>query len=120
MLHGGLGGSYKNKKLGSIGDIGAFSFDHAKALTTGEGGMLTFSNKKLFMNAKAWHDHGHENNPKLPRWEDSRASSGFNFRMNEIQGAIGNVQLSKLNKVIKFQIDKKINLPRLLSNLVLR
>ena len=109
----GLGGSYKNKKLGSIGDIGAFSFDHAKALTTGEGGMLTFSNKKLFMNAKAWHDHGHENNPKLPRWEDSRTSSGFNFRMNEIQGAIGNVQLSKLNKVIKFQIDKKNKLAKI-------
>ena len=103
----GLGGSINNKKLGSLGDIGAFSFDHAKALTTGEGGMLTFSNRNLYMRARAWHDHGHENNPNLPRWEDSRQSSGFNFRMNEIQGAIGAVQLKKLDKLINFQIKKK-------------
>ena len=47
-------------RIGSLGDIGAFSFDHAKALTTGEGGMLTFSNRNLYMRARAWHDHGHE------------------------------------------------------------
>ena len=44
----GLGGSYKNKKLGSHGEIGAFSFDFAKTITTGEGGMLCFKNKSLF------------------------------------------------------------------------
>ena len=111
----GLGGSIHNKKLGSLGDIGAFSFDHAKALTTGEGGMLTFSNKDLYMKARAWHDHGHENNPKLPRWEDSRQSSGFNFRMNEIQGAIGSVQLKKLDKLINFQIKKKNKLAKIVN-----
>ena len=55
----GIGGRYKNKFLGTIGDIGTFSFDFAKTLTTGEGGMIVFKNKNLYLKAKAWHDHGH-------------------------------------------------------------
>ena len=91
----GIGGRYKNKFLGTIGDIGTFSFDFAKTLTTGEGGMIVFKNKNLYLKAKAWHDHGHENNPKVPRWEDTRTTSGFNFRMCELQGAVGLAQLKK-------------------------
>lgn len=100
----GLGGSCQNKKLGSLSTIGTFSFDHAKALTTGEGGMLVTDNEELFNKAKAWHDHGHENNPDVPRWEDTRSSSGFNFRMTEMQGAIGRVQLRKLDLLINEQV----------------
>ena len=99
----GCGGKYNGIPLGNYGDIGTFSFDFAKTITTGEGGMVIFKDKKLYEKAAAWHDHGHENNPKLPRWEDSRSSSGFNYRMNEIQGAIGLAQLKKLNKVISGQ-----------------
>jgi 8-amino-3,8-dideoxy-alpha-D-manno-octulosonate transaminase len=99
----GCGGKINNKFLGTIGDIGTYSFDHAKAITTGEGGMVVFKDKKYFLKGKAWHDHGHENNPKFPRWEDTRKSSGFNFRMNEFQGAIGLAQLKKLNLIIKSQ-----------------
>ena len=91
----GIGGRYKNKFLGTIGDIGTFSFDFAKTLTTGEGGMIVFKNKSFYLKAKAWHDHGHENNPKVPRWEDTRTTSGFNFRMCELQGAVGLAQLKK-------------------------
>jgi 8-amino-3,8-dideoxy-alpha-D-manno-octulosonate transaminase len=99
----GCGAKINNKYLGTIGDIGTFSFDHAKAITTGEGGMIVYKNKNLFLKGKAWHDHGHENNKKFPRWEDTRKSSGFNFRMNELQGAIGLSQLKKLNFIIKSQ-----------------
>tara|TARA_B100001093_G_C26790383_1_gene998700 strand:+ start:604 stop:1764 length:1161 start_codon:yes stop_codon:yes gene_type:complete len=99
----GCGGKYKNKFLGTLGDIGTFSFDHAKAITTGEGGMVVFREKENYLRGKAWHDHGHENNPNFPRWEDTRKSSGFNFRMNELQGAIGIAQLRKLNFIIKCQ-----------------
>ena len=59
--------------------------------------------QKTFLNAKAWHDHGHENNPKFPRWEDTRKTSSFNYRMNELQKAIGLAQLRKLNYIIKSQ-----------------
>ncbi len=99
----GCGGKFNNKFLGTWGDIGAFSFDFAKTITTGEGGMLLFKSKKKFELAKAWHDHGHENNPKVPRWEDTRKSSGFNFRMTEMQGAVGLAQLKKLDFIIKKQ-----------------
>ena len=111
----GCGGKFKNKFLGTWGDIGAFSFDFAKTITTGEGGMLLFKSKKKYEIAKAWHDHGHENNPKVPRWEDTRSDSGFNFRMNEMQGAVGIAQLKKINFIIKKQrinylkIKKKIS-----------
>ena len=97
----GIGAMYNNKFLGTLGDIGTFSFDFAKTITTGEGGMLLFKRKKEFLKAKAWHDHGHENNPRVPRWEDTRSSSGFNFRMNELQGAVGISQLNKFNKIFK-------------------
>ena len=114
----GCGGSYKGKPLGSIGDIGTFSFDFAKTITTGEGGMIIAKDDMVLEIAKAYHDHGHENNPKLPRWEDSRSSSGFNYRMTEMQGAVGLAQLKKLDQVIsahqkhKKAIVKKIeNLP---------
>ena len=70
-------------------------------ITAGEGGMIITNNHYIDKYSREYHDHGHENNPKLPRWEDSRQSSGFNFRMNEIQGAIGSVQLKKLNPIIK-------------------
>jgi len=99
----GCGGSYNNIPLGTYGDIGTYSFDFAKTMTTGEGGMIVFKHEKLFKKAVAWHDHGHENNPNLPRWEDSRSSSGFNYRMNEMQGAVGLAQLKKLDYVVKAQ-----------------
>lgn len=99
----GCGGSYEDIPLGSYGDIGTFSFDFAKTMTTGEGGMVTFKDKFVYEKAAAWHDHGHENNPLLPRWEDSRSSSGFNFRMNELQGAVGLAQLQKLDYVVSMQ-----------------
>ena len=99
----GCGAKFKQNYLGTWGDIGAFSFDFAKTITTGEGGMLLFKSKEKFLKAKAWHDHGHENNPRVPRWEDTRKSSGFNFRMTEMQGAVGLAQLKKLDFIVKNQ-----------------
>ncbi len=99
----GCGGKLNNKWLGTIGDAGTFSFDFAKTMTTGEGGMVIIKNKKVFKKAQAYHDHGHENNPNLPRWKDSRSSTGFNFRMSELQGAIGLAQLEKLDSIVNSQ-----------------
>lgn len=97
----GCGGKFRNKFLGTWGQMGTFSFDFAKNITTGEGGMILFKNKKDYEKAAAWHDHGHENNPKKQRWEDTRKSSGFNYRMTELQGAVGIAQLNKLDFIIK-------------------
>ena len=99
----GCGGSLNNRPLGTWGDAGTYSFDFAKTITTGEGGMIVFRDSAAFKRAEAWHDHGHENNPNFPRWEDSRSSSGFNFRMMELQGAVGLAQLKKLSLIVEKQ-----------------
>jgi len=99
----GCGGSLDGRPLGTWGQMGTYSFDFAKTMTTGEGGMIVFHNEDDYKAAAAWHDHGHENNPSVPRWEDTRASSGFNFRMTEMQGAVGLAQLKKLSHVVTMQ-----------------
>lgn len=101
------GGTYKGKALGTIGDMGAFSFDFGKTITTGEGGMVATNNKERYERAKEYADHGHQNNPKLPRAQDSRRMAGFNFRMMELQGALGLAQLAKLPFILKKQREHK-------------
>ena len=110
----GCGAKFKNKFLGTHGDVGTFSFDFAKTITTGEGGMCVFKNKKHYFAARAWHDHGHENNPKVPRWEDTRLSSGFNFRMTELQGAVGIAQLKKINFIISKQRENYFKIKKII------
>lgn len=99
----GCGGSLEGRPLGTWGDIGAFSFDYAKTMTTGEGGMVVSGSKAIIDKAAAWHDHGHENNPAVPRWRDTRSSSGFNFRLTELQAAVGLAQLKKLDDIVTAQ-----------------
>lgn len=106
----GCGGRLHDRPLGTWGDVGTFSFDFAKTMTTGEGGMLVFRDEATYRRAAAWHDHGHENNPAVPRWEDTRASSGFNYRMMELQGAVGLAQLKKLPAVVAAQRANKARL----------
>jgi 8-amino-3,8-dideoxy-alpha-D-manno-octulosonate transaminase len=113
----GCGACYRGRPLGTLGDVGTFSFDFAKTMTTGEGGMLIFRDPAVAAHARAWHDHGHENNPALPRWEDSRAGSGFNYRMTELQGAVGLAQLAKLDEVVAAQRRNKAALKAALSGL---
>jgi len=96
-----VGAKYNGKFLGTIGDAGALSFDFGKVITTGEGGMIITNDYKIDKYCREYHDHGHENNPKLPRGKDTRKIYGFNYRMTELQGAIGKVQLNKLNFIIK-------------------
>jgi len=99
----GCGGSLDGRALGTWGRMGTFSFDFAKTMTTGEGGMVVFHDRADYERAAAWHDHGHENNPAVPRWEDTRSGSGFNYRMTELQGAVGLAQLRKLDEVVRRQ-----------------
>ena len=113
----GLGGFYQGKPLGTIGRIGTFSFDHGKIMTTGEGGMLVTNDESIYLRAKAYSDHGHEDNPAFPRGEDTRSFPGFNYRMMELQGAIGLVQLRKLEKSVNMQKQNKDNLKKTLMSL---
>ena len=96
-----VGAKYKNKYLGTIGDAGVLSFDHGKNITTGEGGAILTNNKKIFTYAKEYHDHGHQLNPRFSRGMDSVKMAGFNYRMTELQAALGQAQLKKLNYIIQ-------------------
>jgi 8-amino-3,8-dideoxy-alpha-D-manno-octulosonate transaminase len=113
----GCGGSLDGKPLGTWGRMGTYSFDFAKTMTTGEGGMIVFRERVDYERAAAWHDHGHENNPSVPRWEDTRSGSGFNFRMMELQGAVGLAQLRKLDDVVRRQRTNRDAMWRAISDL---
>ena len=96
------GATYKGHPVGSIGDIGAFSFCQDKIMTTaGEGGMITLNSDEEYERAWAYKDHGksydaafRRNHPPGFRW--LHESFGTNWRMTEIQSAIGRLQLQKL------------------------
>jgi 8-amino-3,8-dideoxy-alpha-D-manno-octulosonate transaminase len=95
-----MGAKYNDRYLACVGDVGVVSFDHGKTITTGEGGMIFTNNKKIYKYCKEYHDHGHELNPKFSRGMDTKTITGFNYRMTELQAAIGKVQLKKLDYII--------------------
>jgi 8-amino-3,8-dideoxy-alpha-D-manno-octulosonate transaminase len=103
----GCGASFRGKKLGTFGDMGIFSFDYYKTVTTGEGGMILTDSKTLYDRSDWYHDHGHDHNPKVSRALEGRSILGFNYRMNELQGALGLAQLRKLDYIVAEQRKNK-------------
>ena len=96
------GGEYKGKKLGTFGDAGIFSFDFGKMLTTGEGGMIVTNSEDIYKKCRAYQNHGHDFNPNVASMAyDTTKRGGFNFKMMELQGAVGLAQLKKIDMVIK-------------------
>lgn len=93
---------YKGKKLGGFGDFGCFSFFSNKNMTTGEGGMLVTNNAEYAQRARLIRSHG----MTTLSYERARGHAtqydvvelGFNYRMDNIRGAIGRVQFEKLKK----------------------
>ncbi|MBA3014711.1 MAG: DegT/DnrJ/EryC1/StrS family aminotransferase [Proteobacteria bacterium] len=98
------GASVNGRKLGSFGACGTFSFDPVKTITTGEGGMVITNDPELWRTFSEYQDHGHDHvqNPG-GRGGEGRRFIGFNFRMMELQGALGLAQLAKLDTIIAAQ-----------------
>ncbi len=106
--HGPLS-EYKGKKLGTIGDVGCFSFFSNKNISTGEGGMLITNNQEMAKKARLLRSHG------MTTMSYQRASGhatsydivdlGYNFRMDDIRASIGVVQMKKLQT----DLEKRIN-----------
>ncbi len=100
------GAAIGNQPAGSLGDIGCFSFHPRKSVTTGEGGMLTTNNAELAEKLNMLRNHGasvseeqRHKGPKpyiLPEFD----MVGYNYRMTDIQGAVGIIQLKKLDAFI--------------------
>jgi perosamine synthetase len=91
-----IGARCNHKLVGSIGDIGCFSFYPSKNITTGEGGMIITNNDDLAEQCRLIRHHGE------PSWYVYNRL-GYNYRMTEIQGAIGGVQLTKIDDFIKIR-----------------
>ncbi|KJR98071.1 MAG: aminotransferase [Desulfobulbaceae bacterium BRH_c16a] len=102
------GGRIEGKHLGTFGKCGTFSFDAVKTLTTGEGGMIITGDEELWRCMSEYHDHGHDHkvNPGA-RGGEGRRFIGSNYRMMELQGAIGLAQLAKLDFMIAAQQKNK-------------
>lgn len=101
------GASYKNKPAGSLGDMAAFSFHPRKSITTGEGGMVTANNAEYARLSEIMRNHGAEvpeevrHNSSKPYLLPDFKMMGFNYRMTDLQAAIGLVQLKKLDQFIQ-------------------
>jgi perosamine synthetase len=95
---------YKGKPVGTIGDIGIFSLNYHKHIHTGEGGVLTTNNEQIAERIYLIRNHG-ENIVEPKGVQDVFNTHGFNFRMTEIEAAIGIEQLKKLPSLIQERLD---------------
>ena len=93
------GSKYRGTKVGNFGQISCFSFYATKHMTTGEGGILCTNNKKIRDFCLSFRNHGMVD-------RDTHIQLGYNFRMSELNAAIGLVQLKKLNKINNQRIKK--------------
>jgi perosamine synthetase len=101
-----LGASYKGRKVGSISDMTMFSFHPVKHITTGEGGIITTNNKNYYKKLIQFRSHGITRDPFLLSdnhgpWYYEMHNLGQNYRMTDIQAALGISQLKKLDEFIK-------------------
>jgi perosamine synthetase len=89
------GAEYHGQRVGSIGDMGCFSFYGNKIITTGEGGIIVTNNHELDEKLRILRDHGMNREKRY--WHDV---VGFNYRMTNLQAAIGVAQLEKWEQII--------------------
>ena len=97
-----IGGTYKGKKLGTIGAAGTFSFDFVKTITCGEGGVVMTNDKDVYTKCDAYTDHGHDH-LGVDRGADLHPFIGYNFRISELHAAVGLAQIKKLDTFLAIQ-----------------
>lgn len=116
-----LGTKYRDKHVGTFGDIGCFSFHPRKPITTAEGGMIITNSKKLAQKLISLRDHGaiisdlSRHKKKGFKLSDHNLA-GFNYRMTDIQGAIGVEQMKKLPFILKERKRKAVIYNRAFKN----
>lgn len=93
------GGSFRGKRLGTWGDVGAFSFNHFKIMSAGEGGAIVTDNRKVYERALIYHDGGAAFRPYAGSLEEP-VFMGTQYRVSEITGAILRVQLRRLDDML--------------------
>ena len=138
-----VGGEYKSQKLGTFGDIGCFSFEEKKCMTTGDGGMISSDDPDVLaplrasrwvgINKDTWQrfsDNVQTNNKGAHHWYYEISDLGYKYNMNDLMAAIGLAQLSKIDRMnrrrqevlakyvegIKHNNEVKVGLPYELAN----
>jgi 8-amino-3,8-dideoxy-alpha-D-manno-octulosonate transaminase len=101
------GGTYKGKALGTLGLWGTYSFDPNKYITVGEGGAIVTNDDQLAKTAEYYHDHGHVHSLEIERGAELKCGLGLNFRMSEIEGALGLVALKKMDAALQLLRETK-------------
>lgn len=95
-----LGAEYKGKRAGALADLSVFSFHPVKHITTGEGGMVTTDDAALAERMRSFRNHGistdHRQRSEAGSWFYEMEDLGYNYRLSDIQSALGMSQLSKL------------------------
>ena len=108
-----LGTEYKKQKLGSFGDVGCFSFYGNKTMTTGEGGFCTTNNDEIYQMMAILRDHGMT--PENRYWHEY---IGYNYRMTNLQAALGVAQLERLDYFINRKREIAAKYKKYLENYV--
>ncbi len=106
-----LGAAWDGRPVGSMGRLGCFSFHPRKAITTGEGGMITTDDDSLADRVRSFRNHGLDPTATEPDF----VLPGFNYRMSEIAGAVGLAQLEKLDQLVTTRRDRAAVYDRLLQ-----
>lgn len=101
-----LGADYKGKKIGSVSDMTTFSFHPVKHITTGEGGMIVTNDEKLYNRLKLFRSHGITRDERFLTknegdWYYQQLELGYNYRITDIQCALGVSQMRKLDKFVE-------------------
>ncbi|HIE40266.1 MAG TPA: DegT/DnrJ/EryC1/StrS family aminotransferase [Thiomicrorhabdus sp.] len=96
------GATYKGQALGTIGQVGCFSFDSVKTVSCGEGGAILTNDTSIYNNAHMFSDHGHDH-IGLDRGAESHPIMGNNFRISEMNAAVGVAQWRKLPRILETQ-----------------
>ncbi len=107
-----LSGKFKNKHTGTIGDFGVISFNGNKTITTGNGGVILFKNRKLAKRAKYLITQAKDNSIKF-----IHNDVGYNFKLSNLSAAMGVAQLEKLKTILKMKKKVKLNYKKNLSKI---
>lgn len=110
-----IGGSYKGKQLGTIGDAGTFSFDFVKTITCAEGGVVMTNRKDVLIASDAYSDHGHDH-VGVDRGADLHPFIGYNFRISELHAAVGLAQIKRLDEFLSTQKSNHAALKNILAS----
>ncbi len=108
------GAEYNGKKIGTFGDIACFSFDSVKTITCGEGGGIVTNNLDYYKKADAFSDHGHDHIGN-DRGKEGHEFIGLNFRISELNAAVGVAQLRKIDRILELQRKNKSVLENVLK-----